>query len=65
MPWTNVLDEPGQKARLCQWRRETLGRAARQRVWACPGWLKTAPGAGAILSKNRVSKNEERNDEES
>jgi hypothetical protein len=62
---TNVLEEPGQKARVCRWRRETLGRAVRQRVWTCPGWLKQPQGAGSILSKNRVGKNEERNDEES
>jgi hypothetical protein len=44
---------------------ETLGRAARQRVWACPGGLQTAPRTGSILSKNRVGEDEERNDEES
>jgi hypothetical protein len=38
--------------------------AVRECVPARVGW-KTGPGVGRILSKNRVGKNEERDDEES
>ena len=44
--------------------RNTLTRGPSESV-CLPGWLETAPGADSILGKNRVGKDEERNDEES
>jgi hypothetical protein len=66
MTWTCVLYKinPAKRPGLPVERRNTLPRGPSEGVCACPGWLKTGPGGGSILSKKRVGKDEERNDEE-
>jgi len=62
MTLTNELRKMNPAKRTGLWLQsgETVGRAARQRMWACPGQPKPGPKACSIAI--RV---EERNDEES
>jgi hypothetical protein len=69
MAWTNrtkVLRKmnPAQRPGFASGEQKHLAvPAVRECVPARVGW-KTGPGVGRILSKNRVGKNEERDDEE-